>query len=152
MSMTGEPEYGSPAPEAAAVLLTPPPTDREAYLERSASTAVWCSKRYFDGGAARDDAARAYDRHFYPEGAPRQLAAIYASGSRAAGLAGLTLPTLVIHGRDDTLIAPSGGQRTADLVPTASLLMVADMGHDLPEPLWPLLVGAMAGVFAVSGT
>jgi hypothetical protein len=49
----------------------------------------------------------------------------------------------VIHGLDDTLIHPSGGRRTAELVPGSSLLEVADMGHDMPEPLWPLLVGAI---------
>jgi hypothetical protein len=37
------------------------------------------------------------------------LAAIYASGDRSEALAGLDVHTLVIHGRDDTLIAPEGG-------------------------------------------
>ncbi len=71
------------------------------------------------------------------------MAAIYASGRRAAKLAELRLPTLVIHGRDDTLIDPSGGFRTAELIDGAHLLLVADMGHDLPEPLWPLLTDAI---------
>jgi pimeloyl-ACP methyl ester carboxylesterase len=43
----------------------------------------------------------------------------------------------VIHGLDDTLVAPSGGERTAELVPDAALMLVPDMGHDRPEPLWP---------------
>jgi pimeloyl-ACP methyl ester carboxylesterase len=60
-----------------------------------------------------------------------------AGGPRDAGLRALDLPTLVIHGLDDTLIAPSGGERTASLVPGARLMMIADMGHDRPEPLWP---------------
>ena len=46
-----------------------------------------------------------------PRGAPRQLAAIYASGDRTARLGELDVPTLVIHGRDDTLITPDGGER-----------------------------------------
>ena len=45
----------------------------------------------------------------------------------------------MIHGVDDTLITPYGGERTAELVPGARLLMVEDMGHDRPKPLWPLL-------------
>jgi pimeloyl-ACP methyl ester carboxylesterase len=49
----------------------------------------------------------------------------------------------VIHGLDDTLIAPSGGERTAELIPGARLMLVEDMGHDRPEPLWPLLVDAI---------
>ena len=90
-------------------------------------------------------AAQAFDRHFYPEGAPRQLAAIYASGPRGEALPAVTAPTLVIHGLDDTLITPSGGERTAELVPGAILLKVAGMGHDLPSPLWPLLTGTILG-------
>jgi pimeloyl-ACP methyl ester carboxylesterase len=131
-------------PEAAQVLLAPPPHDRAEYVESSVKYSVWQSKRYFDPDEVKAQAARSYDRSFYPEGANRQLAAIYASGSRAEGLARLPVPTLVIHGRDDTLIPPTGGQRTAELVPRATLLLVADMGHDLPAALWPLLTGAIA--------
>ena len=32
----------------------------------------------------------------------------------------------------------------AELVPGSTFLLVADMGHDLPEPLLPLITGAMA--------
>ncbi len=66
-----------------------------------------------------------------------------ASGPRAEGLHVLEVPTLVIHGLDDTLIQPDGGERTAELVPGARLLLVEDMGHDRPEPLWPLLAEAI---------
>jgi pimeloyl-ACP methyl ester carboxylesterase len=145
MSMTGEPGYGEPTPEAMTVLMTPPPSDRDAYLEGYLNTAVWCSQRYFDAEKATAHAARTYDRRFYPEGAPRQLAAIYASGHRGEALAHVDVPTLVIHGLDDTLISPSGGERTAEVIPGATLMLVADMGHDLPEPLWPFLTGAIAG-------
>ena len=57
----------------------------------------------------------------------------------------MAVPTLVIHGRDDTLIPPSGGTLTAEAIPNANLLLLADMGHDLPEPLWPLIVDAVIG-------
>ena len=70
----------------------------------------------------------------------RQMAAIVASGNRAEGLRNVRLPLLVIHGRADTLIGVSGGERTAELVPGANLLVLNDMGHDLPEPLWPVIV------------
>ena len=53
------------------------------------------------------------------------------------------MPTLVLHGRDDTLITPEGGTLTAEAIPGASLLLLADMGHDLPEPLWPVIVPAI---------
>jgi pimeloyl-ACP methyl ester carboxylesterase len=50
------------------------------------------------------------------------------------------MPTLVLHGLDDTLIAPDGGERTAEIIPGAKLVMLEDMGHDLPEALWPRYV------------
>ena len=53
------------------------------------------------------------------------------------------MPTLVIHGLDDTLIDPSGERRTAELAPGARLLLVEDMGHDRPPALWPLLADAI---------
>lgn len=145
MSVTGEPEYGQPLPEAAEVLLAPPATEREAYIEESVKYGVWQSRRYFDADRVKTEAARSFDRSFYPEGSPRQLAAIYASGRRTEGLSNLDVPTLVIHGRDDTLLPPSGGERTAELVPGSTFLLVADMGHDLPEPLQPMIVDSIAG-------
>ncbi|MGF1599230.1 MAG: alpha/beta fold hydrolase [Acidimicrobiales bacterium] len=144
MSNTGEPEYSTADPRALEVLMTPPPLDRDAFIPFSVERgAVFSSPRYYDRSAAAARAAASYDRAFYPEGAGRQLAAIRASGHRADGLRQLGVSTLVIHGRADPLILPVGGERTAELVPGANLLMVADMGHDLPEPLWPLLVDSI---------
>jgi pimeloyl-ACP methyl ester carboxylesterase len=145
MSTTGDPRVGAPTQEARAALLAPPPTERDAYIEASLRTAVWHSKKYFDAGEEKVLAAASFDRSFYPEGASRQLAAIYASGDRSAQLSQLDVPTLVIHGRDDTLISPEGGERTAELIPGSRLLLVSDMGHDVPRPLWPVIVDAIAG-------
>jgi pimeloyl-ACP methyl ester carboxylesterase len=145
MSTTGEREYGQPKPEAMAALLTPPPSERDAVIENAARVGkIIASPRYFDPDRARERAAAAYDRAFYPEGVARQMGAALASGSRADGLQELKVPTLVIHGRADSLIQPSGGERTAELVQGANLLLVNDMGHDLPEPLWPFLVDVIA--------
>ena len=143
MSQPGELEVGQPTPEAMEALVTPPPADREGFIESSQNWLVWHSKKHRNLERTRREAARDYDRSFYPEGAPRQLAAIYASGRRTEGLSKLAVPSLVIHGWDDTLIAPDGGQRTAELIPNAQLLMIDDMGHDLPEPLWPVIVDAV---------
>jgi pimeloyl-ACP methyl ester carboxylesterase len=143
MSSTGDPRSGAPTPEARDLLLTPPPAEREAYIDAAERSVVWASKRYVDVDRLRSLAAANYDRAFYPQGAPRQLAAIYASGDRTDALAKVEVPTLVIHGRDDTLITPEGGTSTAEAVPGASLLLLADMGHDLPRPLWPVIVDAV---------
>jgi pimeloyl-ACP methyl ester carboxylesterase len=145
MSTTGEREYGQPKPEAMAALLTPPPSERDAVIESAARVGkIIASPRYFDAERAKERAGISYDRAFYPEAAGRQMGAIVASGDRADGLRALKVPTLVIHGRADPLIQPSGGDRTAELVEGANLLLVNDMGHDLPEPLWPFLVDVIA--------
>lgn len=140
MSTTGELDYYKWAPETRAALSTPPPTDRAGYVEHSARLAgLLAGHKHFDPAAAAERAGAAYDRAFYPEGAVRQTAAIRGSGHRADGLRRLQVPTLVIHGMADTLILPLGGERTAELVAGANLLLVHDMGHDLPRPLWPFL-------------
>ena len=145
MSTTGAPDVGRPTPEAMEALLAEPPTDRSAYIDSSSRWAVWASRRHHDAERARESAAASYDRAFYPEGGSRQMAAILASGDRTERLGGVTAPTLVIHGTDDTLIHPSGGEATAAAVPDARLLMVDDMGHDHPPALWPLLVDEITG-------
>ncbi|HQZ34454.1 MAG TPA: alpha/beta hydrolase [Ilumatobacteraceae bacterium] len=139
MSTPGEIEVGQPSEEAMIAIMSPPAANREEYIATSPRYMVWQSKKYRNEARTKELAARDYDRSSYPEGAPRQMAAIYASGSRTEGLKALDVPTLVIHGRDDQLITPSAGFRTAELVPGAHLLFVADMGHDMPEPLWPLI-------------
>ncbi len=143
MSTTGARDVGHPTPEALERLLTPPPANRDEYIEASLGAKIWSSKRYFDPQRARKKAAASFDRMFYPEGSTRQYAAIIASGDRTEALRSVKVPMLVIHGMDDTLIHPSGGEATAAVVPGAKLLMLDDMGHDIPEPLWPEIAGAI---------
>jgi pimeloyl-ACP methyl ester carboxylesterase len=143
MSQPGDLEAGKPTPEAALAIFAPQPTTRDEYLAAAPRWMVWQSKRYGDLARLTELAGREFDRSFYPEGAPRQIAAIYGSGRRTESLKSLAVPTLVIHGRDDTLITPSGGFLTAELIPGAHMLYLADMGHDLPEPLWPMIASAI---------
>ncbi|MEM9041233.1 MAG: alpha/beta hydrolase [Actinomycetota bacterium] len=145
MSTTGDHRVGQATAEARDALLAPPPRDRDAYVDAAERVKVWASNRHFDVQYVRERAGADYDRSYYPEGATRQLAAIYASGDRTEGLASLDVPTLVIHGRDDTLIQPSGGEQTAALVAGSKYLLLSDMGHDLPVPLWPVLAEAIGG-------
>jgi pimeloyl-ACP methyl ester carboxylesterase len=134
MSSTGEPAYG---------LFAPRPSDRDGYIAASDRELAWSSRRYASAGAIRELAARSYDRAYYPAGAGRQLGAMILSGSRADELKALDVPALVIHGLDDTLIDPSGGRRTAELIPGARLLLIPDMGHDRPRELWGHLCDAI---------
>ena len=140
MSMSGEPEYGQATPEALSALLTPAPSDRAGYIEHSVVYQVYHSKKYRSDEFSKTSAARDFDRMYYPQGSDRQLAAVYASGRRTEQLRAVKMPTLVIHGKDDTLISPSGGERTAELIPNAKFVLVEDMGHDMPKPLWGFFV------------
>ncbi len=137
MSTTGELEYGQSTAEALEALLAPAATSREEYIASADTWLLWHSRRYPEPERNRALAAESYDRGHYPQGTMRQLAAMLASGPRVEGLKQLQVPTLVIHGTDDTLIAPSGGERTAELVPGARHVLIEDMGHDRPGPLWP---------------
>jgi pimeloyl-ACP methyl ester carboxylesterase len=143
MSQPGELTVGQPTQEAMELIVTPAPTDRDEYIAFAPKWQLWQSKKYRSDEVSRRNAIRDFDRSNYPEGGPRQMAAIYASGSRAEGLQKLQVPTLVIHGTEDQLITPSGGERTAELIPNSTLLMVDDMGHDMPQPLWPLYFDAI---------
>jgi pimeloyl-ACP methyl ester carboxylesterase len=146
MSTTGDSSLPPAKPEAMAVLLSPPPSARDAAIEHGVRTwrAIGSPGFPFDEANVRERAALAYDRCFHPEGTARQLAAILAHGSRRARLAQLRVPTLVIHGAADPLVPVEGGRDTAASIPGAELLVIEGMGHDLPHGAWPRIVDAIA--------
>ncbi len=75
-----------------------------------------------------------YRKGFNAEAFVLQTQAVTESGSRYNGLKKLTVPTLVIHGREDPLIPVEHGIKTATVVPDAELLLIEGMGHDIgPE-------------------
>lgn len=49
----------------------------------------------------------------------------------------LAKPTLVLHGDADPILRASAGRATASSITGARMIMWSDVGHDLPEPLWP---------------
>jgi pimeloyl-ACP methyl ester carboxylesterase len=138
MSRTGEPGYGESSPAAMAFLMAPPAPSRSAYIDNQvAALHVYGSKpEWLDEDAIRTRAAAAYDRCFCPAGVGRQMRAVMHDGSRGEQLTHLDLPVLVLHGSRDTLIDPSGGQRTAELIPGARYVEIDGMGHDYPPPVW----------------
>lgn len=146
MSTTGDPRTYQSVPEVRAALLAPVPEDRDGFIRAQTDMVrLLSSRRHFDPVRTAAMIGASYDRSFLPSGRLRQTAAIRASGSRDDQLRTLDLPTLVIHGRDDTLILPVAGEHTAEIIPGASLLVLNDMGHDLPPPLWPVIVDAIVG-------
>lgn len=148
---TGNLEFGKPTDDAMAAMTTPPAGNREAQIERDvAARRVWASPSWFDEDETRAYFTESYDRAYSATGSMRQFDAMLASGSRDDVLPGLALPTLVIHGTLDTLIAPDGATRTAELVPGAELLMIEGMGHDLPVEAWQQIISAITAMVARS--
>ena len=145
MSTTGAQDVGNATPEALAILMTSPPTDRDEYLTNAVSTSRLLHGPVlpFDEERAARRAAASFDRCFYPAGVGRQLVAILASGDRTPSLAGCQVPTLVIHGDADPLVSHTGGAATAAAVPGAQLLTIEGMGHDLPVEKWDEVVDAI---------
>ncbi len=146
MSTTGDRQVGQAKPEAMGALLAPPPQGREATIAQGIEGSRVISGPLWNRETAAIRTAAAYDRAFHPVGAAFQLAAIFASGDRTPNLAQVDLPFLVIHGKADDLIDVSGGLATADAVPDADLLVLAQMGHDLPPILVPQIADAINGI------
>ena len=69
------------------------------------------------------------------------MKAALADGSRDEQLRKVRLPVLVIHGSRDTLINPSGGRHTAEVIPGARYVEIEGMGHDYPPAVWDQWVG-----------
>lgn len=93
-------------------------------------------------------ATEGYDRCYYPAGVARHFGAILGSGSLVEYDKQITAPTVVIHGRADKLMRPSGGRAVAKSIRRARLVLFDGMGHDLPEPLWDDIVGELKTTFA----
>ncbi len=146
MSTTGDAAVGQPDPDAMVSLLTPAPTDRAVAIAASVETSRVISGDLFDEAASRATAAESYDRCFHPAGFAFQLVATAASGDRTDGLRTLDVPTLVIHGRQDSLVTLSGGEATAATIPGAELLVFGLMGHDMPELYWPQMADAIFNI------
>lgn len=140
-------------PEASAVLNNPPPdpkADFEAFVAHGVKNArVIGSPAYpWTDEQLRERAIAEYRRAFNPAGVARQMAAIRADGDRTAALGRLTIPVVVLHGADDPLVQPVGGEATAAAIPGAELRMIPGMGHDLPPSLYDLFVDAITAAAA----
>lgn len=151
-SIMSAPAAGPPilqsTPEAAAVLNVPPP-DPQAHFEAFVTHGVKNARTIgspgypWDEAALRERVISEYRRAFNPAGVARQRMAIGADGDRTEDLKTLNLPAVVVHGTDDPLVMPVGGELTAQAVPGAELRMIPGMGHDLPPGLYDTIIDAI---------
>ena len=148
MSSSGNPELPSMAPEVQRLLLASPddPDDRDSVIDFTlACDRVWGSPAYpFDESERADLIGRAFDRCYTPSGVLRQYLAVRQDGSRVERLRTIGVPSLVIHGTDDTLLSIEHGRDTAANIPGCVIIEIPGMGHDLEGELGPMIAGFTA--------
>ncbi len=139
MSRTGARQDALPGLRELIALFRATPRDLDDYIDRLRMlSATIGSKRYpADPDRLLRLARLGWERGIHRAGTARQLHAIGCQPDRSRDLAGVTAPTLVIHGSADRLVFPRGGRATAQAVPDAKLRVFDGMAHDLPEQLWP---------------
>jgi pimeloyl-ACP methyl ester carboxylesterase len=151
-SSNNRPLLPPPAPRALLALLKGPPpgSPREVIIDNAVRVArIIGSPRYrAPEDRIREEAIESYERSYYPWGIPRHFSAVLGSGSLVGYDRRITAPTVVIHGRADKLMRPSGGRAVARAIRGARLLLLDGMGHELPEQLWDLVVGELKRNFA----
>ena len=146
MSSTGNPDLPGPRDEVVGALIaTVSGGDTETVVAQNIQAAKVFGGPHYDSevhGIGRF-ARHAVERAHRPEGVTRQLAAILTAGDRRDALAGLTMPTLVIHGNADPLVPVEAGRETAAAVPRARFVEIDRLGHDLSEPVIGEIVDAV---------
>ncbi|MCV7192396.1 alpha/beta fold hydrolase [Mycolicibacterium brumae] len=133
-----------PHPKALFALLKGPPVDspREVIIDNSVRVSRIIGSPGYPAPEERlrADAAESYDRSYYPVGVARHFGAVLGSGSLRHHNRKISAPTVVLHGRADRLMRPTGGKAVAGNIDGARLVMFDGMGHDLPEQLWDPIV------------
>ena len=93
----------------------------------------------------------AVTRGYDPVGTMRQMLAVMADVSRAAQLASLRVPTLVLHGKADPLLPFAHGQDTARRISGTRLVGIEGMGHDLPPAVVERLLAELLPHLSAAG-
>lgn len=82
-------------------------------------------------------------RSYRPQGTARQLLAVVSDVTRAQQLSRISCPTLVVHGKADSLVPYACGEDTARRIAGARLVGIDGMGHDLPPGVVDHLLRAL---------
>lgn len=138
MFSTGAKDVGQVHPETQKVLFSgPPPTTREEAIEQAIRRAPIVRSPAYPATPEyiAEITGLAWDRDHDMLAMARQSVATVASGDRTERLRSVAVPTLVIHGTNDTICDVSGGRATAAAIPGAELMLIDGMGHDLPVEL-----------------
>jgi len=137
MSTTGAPDAGTATPELMKSIPFSTPRSREEAISSSVETFRLISGPHFNEEEHTAQSIAAYDRDWNPNAQSFQIAAIFASGDRTESLRSVSMPSLIVHGHLDPLVQLSGGEATAAAIRGSKLVTYEEMGHDIPELLWP---------------
>jgi pimeloyl-ACP methyl ester carboxylesterase len=152
MSSSGAKGLPGPAPEVLRAMLSRPTgSSKAAVIEHSVGLfrAIGSPAFPFQEAELRSRITRGVERAFYPVGTLRQMVAVVSDHARAALLARIAAPTLVVHGTADPLVPLACGQDTARRIPGAKLVTIEGMGHDLPpEPVRRILAALLSHITA----
>ena len=91
----------------------------------------------------REMATRSVERSAGTTGSLRQMVAAMATGSLKGRLRDIHVPTLIIHGKHDPLIAARRSQQLHRGIPGSKLMILDGMGHTLPAALIPRMLEAI---------
>ena len=150
-SSNNQPLLPPPGPaQLQAILQKPKGSSREAVIENAIRVTKIIGSPGFPKPEAtiRAEAIEGYERSYYPAGIGRHFAAILGTGSLLGYDRQIEAPTVVIHGKADKLMRPSGGRAVARAIRRARLVLFEGMGHELPEQLWDDIVGELKTNFA----
>ncbi len=148
-SASGESAVENSSPEVIEALMLPPEPTLEQQVETDLKVRpLWSNPDWFDEDQMRTYFRSLYERSWVPGGGLRQLAAAARSTDRTDQLRRLDVPTLVVHGENDTLIPREAGRLTAQLVPGAEYLEIEGMSHDFVYQMWPALIEAVTALAA----
>jgi pimeloyl-ACP methyl ester carboxylesterase len=106
----------------------------------------------FDEEDWRRVAARMVDRTTNIESALTNHDLIASEDPPRRRLEELAIPTVVIHGRDDPLFPFEHGRALAETIPSAELVVLDDVGHELPRRAWDLVVPAILSTSSASSS
>ena len=93
--------------------------------------------------AVRRVAARMFDRTTDIEAALTNHDLIDPGDPPRRRLEEVAIPTVVIHGRDDPMFPFEHGRALVEAIPSAELLPLEGVGHELPRRSWDLVVPAI---------
>ena len=137
---SGKPGLAIAKPEVIAKIPPPAPVgDKQAYIEQRIKVLqlIGSPRAPIDETILREWVTRDVERSYYPAGEARHAAASLhaAYEDRRPKLKTIKVPTVVVHGEDDPIIAVEAGRDVAANIPGAEFRLLPGLGHVFPPAL-----------------